>query len=173
MNRLFLFVLVTLLITSCSKGIEKDAKEQMKETIDELDLASVKITDIKTVFANDSLCILHFNSSAVDGYGNTETGLYEYVYFIQGRSSNKEIRKEAFITLDYYGENSILKSARRNYDSKLWEKDNIASMNDKDRKAWHIYRVARLYMMNHGSIIPPKRQNATTEKESRYDIDKW
>lgn len=52
MNRLYLFFLVVVLTTSCSNGVESDAKQQMEKTMKELakDPSSAKISDVKTLF---------------------------------------------------------------------------------------------------------------------------
>lgn len=164
MNRLYLFFLVVVLTTSCSNGVESDAKQQMEKTMKELakDPSSAKISDVKTLFFNDSLCILHFNFSAKNGFGAMRTSLIEYVYLVQDRHSDKEIRRESVINLDK-DEKSVLDIARGYYEERFLETDSIASLKDKDRKAWHIYMAANIHMILGGRTIG----------KDKYDIDNW
>ncbi|MBR2153965.1 MAG: hypothetical protein IJ901_05060 [Bacteroidaceae bacterium] len=165
MNKLFLFVLAFVLITSCSNGVEKDAKQQMEKTMKELakDPSSAKISDVKTMFANDSLCILHFRFSAKNGFGAMRTSLCEYIYLVHDRHSGNEKRRESVIDLDDKDSRSVLDIARDHYDEKFLETDSISSLKNEDRKAWHIYMAANMHMIFGGRTVG----------KDRYDIDNW
>lgn len=165
MNRFVLFVLVAALITSCSNSVESDAIHQMEKTMKELakDPSSVQILDIKTMFADDSLCILHYRISAKNGFGAMRTSRYEYVYLVHKRFSNKELRSEIVIDLEDKNDNSILDDARKYYKEKLYETDSISSLKEKDRKAYYLHFAADVRVIFHGRAIG----------EDIYDIDDW
>ena len=165
MKKLTLFLICSILLTACSNGVEKDAKQQMEQTMKELakDPSSVQISDTKTMFSNDSLCILHFKFSAKNGFGAMRTSLYEYVYLVHDRFSNKETRRESVIDLEDKGSMSILDNARKNYNEKFLETDSISSLKDEDRKAWHIYMAANMHMIFGGRTVG----------KDKYNIDNW
>lgn len=160
-----LFMICSFLLTACSNGVEKDAKQQMKQTIKELakDPSSVQISDVKTMFSNDSLCILHFKFSAKNGFGAMRTSLYEYVYLVHDRYSDKETRRESVIDLEDKDSKSVLDNARKNYKEKFLETDSISSLKDEERKAWHIYMAANMHMIFGGRTVG----------KDKYDIDNW
>lgn len=62
--KLFLLIIASLALVSCSSGLESKAKKQMKKTILEMakNPESVKIDNVKTIINNDSLCVLSFNA---------------------------------------------------------------------------------------------------------------
>lgn len=165
MKRIVLFTLLAALITSCSKSVESDAKQQMEKTMKELakDPSSVQISDVKTMFADDSLCILHYRFSAKNGFGAMRTSHYEYIYLVHNRYSDKETRKETVINLEDKDNKSVLDNARENYDEKFLETDSISSLTEKDRKAWHLHLAANMRMIFGGRTIG----------KDKYDIDNW
>lgn len=82
---LFFFSLILLLVVSCSNPgskIEKAAQAQCQATLTEMakDPTSVKFGDIQTKYLDDSLCILQFNWTAKNGFGNEITDQIEYYY---------------------------------------------------------------------------------------------
>lgn len=91
--------LLTVLMISCSKAnrLEKEAQEVMNATFHELakDPESVKLTNIRTVYGDDSLCIFHFNFKAKNGLGIETNDKMEYVYLVAG-----ETKYEAYQGLD-------------------------------------------------------------------------
>ena len=94
----FLFLmLISIVLLSCSKASkqEKEAKEIMPQTLREnaKDPSSVKISDVKTVFRNDSLCILHLLFTAKNGFGIESSSKVEYVYLTSGEKNMKHLRK--------------------------------------------------------------------------------
>lgn len=79
-----LATMVILLVTSCSQSakLEKAAKEQMEATFTELarDPSSVQLSNIETVYSDDSLCILHCDFSAKNGLGAEVKDKCEYIF---------------------------------------------------------------------------------------------
>ena len=165
MKKLLFLFLSCMLFLSCSNSVEKDAKRQMEQTMKDLakDPSSVQITDIKTMFANDSICILHFKFSAKNGFGAMGTSMYEYVYLVMNKNSEEESRLESVTDLEEKGKESVLEEAHRNYNEKFLESDSISSLNDEDRKAWHIFMAAEMHMILSGRVIG----------ENKYDIKNW
>ena len=68
-----------------SAKLENDAMKQATATIKELAKhpESSKTSDFRTVYATDSLCILHFNHTGKNGFGNEITTQMEYIYLLR------------------------------------------------------------------------------------------
>ncbi|MBR1687143.1 MAG: hypothetical protein IJ710_01245 [Prevotella sp.] len=90
---LMLAAMAMVSMASCSKStkLEKAAKEQMEATFKEMarDPSSVSLSNIQTVYSDDSLCILHCDFSAKNGLGAEINDKYEYV-FIHSNGKNYE-----------------------------------------------------------------------------------
>ena len=150
MNK-YLIILGVLLITACSNGLEKEAKEQMKKTMKELlkNPDSATLTNVKTELNNDSLCIIHFNCKAQNGFGGYTSTKYEYVY-LKWKTDDKTIYKEGVFDLEET--ESVIKKA----------KDLISSISehaDKDiRKGKSADEIERdsidtIYLVAFGKLI--------------------
>ena len=91
MKKIPLMLLFMLLVTACSTTpkIEKNAQEQCTKLFTELakDPSSVKLSDFRTVYRTDSLCILHLVFTAKNGLGVETSDDMEYIYFI-GENNN-------------------------------------------------------------------------------------
>ena len=155
---------LTTLIWSCSNGLESAAKQQMEETMKELakDPSSIQITNVETMFSNDSTCILHFKFSGKNGFGGVSSDEMEYIY-ITYHLKGKKITKETVFKLDK--KESILEIARDSYREKKWENDNNKDLSDEDKKAWYIHFEAQFYMIFNGREVG--------KTKSKYDVDKW
>lgn len=88
-----MLVAMMSLMTSCSESakLEKAAKEQMETTFKEMarDPSSVQLSNIETVYGDDSLCILHCDFSAKNGLGAEVKDKCEYI-FIHSNGKNYE-----------------------------------------------------------------------------------
>ena len=157
-----MFLFVAVLISSCSKGLESAAKEQMEETMKELakDPSSIQISNVETKFNNDSICILHFKFSGKNGFGGVSSSEIEYIYLIHTRAGNKT-KWEAVRKLD--DKKSVLSQAKEDYQEKKWETDKNKNLSDEDKKAWYIHFVADLDMIFNGREIDSKDD----------DIENW
>lgn len=62
MKKLFLLIIASLALVSCSNSLESKARKQMEKTMLEIakNPESVKIDNIEVVISNDSLCVLSF-----------------------------------------------------------------------------------------------------------------
>lgn len=94
-------VLILLALCSCSQKskLESMAKEQMEKTFKEMAKVpeSVKVSNLETVYSDDSLCIIHVDFSAKNGFGNEVKDRYEYIYISsngKNYESYQEISKE-------------------------------------------------------------------------------
>lgn len=70
---------------SCSEAnkTKNAAEEQLRKTLSEnMNDPNFKIDNVKNVFANDSLSILHFNITGKNGFGNEITEKIQYIYLI-------------------------------------------------------------------------------------------
>lgn len=103
---------VCCLMLSCSQSskIESAAKKQMEVTFKEVtkDPSSVKLSNMETVFNDDSLCIIHVDLSAKNGIGVDVKRRYEYI-FISSYGKNYESWQEinndnggVFVSLGQY-----------------------------------------------------------------------
>ena len=137
----------------------------MEVTMKELakDPSSFVISDVKTLFSNDSICILHFRFLGKNGFGAMQTSLCEYIYLVDDFNTEEEKRLEAVINLDNKENKSVLDDAHRYYNEKLFEPPRVSAMSDEDRKAWNIYFAAWMYVSNKGRYVG----------KDKYDINDW
>ena len=111
MKKYFLIILGVLFLTSCSNGLEKQAKEQLKKTMKEMlkNPDSATLTNVKTELNNDSLCIIHFTCKAQNGFGGYSSSKYEYIYLKSNRKNEETSYMEAIIDLEK--RESVIKQA--------------------------------------------------------------
>lgn len=163
MKKIFFLPFFTLFFMSaCSTNLESIAKKQMEKTMNELakDPSSIQISNVETVFSNDSICILHFKFSGKNGFGGFSSNNIEYIYLIRNRDG-KKTRHESLIKLDE--KESILNQAKKDYQEKKWENEYNKKLSDNNKKAWYIFFNADLYMLFNGREI-------SSDKE---EIDYW
>ena len=157
--RLLMIGICAILLVACSNGFEIKAKQQMEQTMKELakDPSSLQISNVETIFSNDSICILHYKSSGKNGFGGVSSSKMEYVYLTWTKGNGELVTYETVIKLD--DEPSILKTARKDYQEKNLEPEYVKKMNDEDRKAWHIHFAASLYMISSGREVNSEKNN--------------
>lgn len=87
--KLFLLIITSLALVSCSNSLESKARKQMKTTMLEMakNPESVKIDNVKAVISNDSLCVLQFVTRGQNGFGGYSRSEMEYVFV---KSKNKD-----------------------------------------------------------------------------------
>jgi len=87
---LIIMSLLTIILMSCSKAskLESEAKKTMEQTFREVakDANSLKFSNVKAVFSNDSLCIIRLGVSAKNGLGIETTSKMEYIYLVSGEN---------------------------------------------------------------------------------------
>ena len=112
LNLITAIVLCVLALCSCSQKskLESMAKDQMEKTFKEMakDPESVKLSNLETVYSDDSLCIIHVDFAAKNGLGYEIKNRCEYI-FISSNGKNyesyQEIAKEedgVFVSQDKY-----------------------------------------------------------------------
>ena len=79
--------MIACLFLACNQPtskIERDAQEQCRQLFTDLakDPSSVKLTDFRTVYCTDSICILHLVFTAKNGLGVETSDDVEYIYFV-------------------------------------------------------------------------------------------
>lgn len=153
-----------ILLISCSNRFETKAKKQMEQTMNELakDPSSLQVSNVETVFSNDSICIFHFKSSGKNGFGGVSSSKMEYIYLTWTKADGKLVTYETVIKLD--DKPSILKTARKDYLDKSLEPEYVKELSDNDRKAWHIHFAACLYMIAGGREV---------DSDNNNNIDNW
>ncbi len=128
MKKLFIVLLGSFLFLSCSNGLEDKAKNQLKKTMKELlkNPDSATLSNVKSILNNDSLCIIHFNCKAQNGFGGFTSSKYEYV-FIKSDVDGETSYNEMVIDLD--DEESIIEKS-----NDLLDEVNKKTGNDKRKK---------------------------------------
>lgn len=110
MKKYLLLLAVVGFMCSCNSDLENKAKKQMKETM--LELAKnpdeFKITNVKTILSNDSICVLSFMAKGQNGFGGYSATRYEY-YYLKQKDKNEEKTLEYVKNLD--DENPLKKTA--------------------------------------------------------------
>ena len=97
---LFFMAFMAIVVMSCTnkaKELNDEAKEAVKQVFQEIakDPSSVQLSNVNTVFSNDSLCILHLDLKAKNGLGIESNRKMEYVYMVSG-----EEKYEAYQALE-------------------------------------------------------------------------
>ncbi|MCR5645315.1 MAG: hypothetical protein K6F96_02835 [Bacteroidales bacterium] len=81
---LLVLIVVSFVVSGCTSSIERKASKEMKRKMTEVAKIpeSVKITNVKTAYVDDSLCILHYDFAGKNSYGAVVKNRYEFVYLI-------------------------------------------------------------------------------------------
>lgn len=91
MKKLLFVLSLVCFLSACDKTakIEKAAQDQCNKFFMEIakDPESVKLSDFRTVYATDSMCILHLVFTAKNGLGVESSDDVEYIYFM-GEDNN-------------------------------------------------------------------------------------
>lgn len=151
MKKYILFVLSVIFITSCSNGLEKQAKEQLKKTMKEMlkNPDSAKLTNVKTELNNDSICIIQFICKAQNGFGGYTTNKYEYIY-LKMDVKDETVYKEGIFNLEET--KSVIEKSKDVYKSILdvADKDiiNGKSADEKERDS-----INSIYLVAMGNLI--------------------
>lgn len=164
MRRLSFILVAILLLSACSGGVEKSAKNQMEKTFKELakDPSSIVFTDVETKYSNDSICILDIKMSGKNGFGGVVSSRREYIYLIS--HDEETVIREAIIDLEE--DESILEKCKEIYQAKKWADDSqLAKMTETEQKAFIIYNQSMMYALMNGRKIK--------DKKKLDDVDNW
>ena len=92
MKRVLLMVFSFLCIISCNTPIQEKAEKQLRQTINSQQTnGEVIISDVDTIYTEDSLCVLQFSVKGKDWYGEEIKGRGEYIFKIYEDGSKKEV----------------------------------------------------------------------------------
>ena len=92
MRRGLFFVFAFLCIISCSTPIQNKAEEQLRKTLNSQQTnGKVHISEVDTIYTEDSLCVLQFSIEGKDWYGEDVKGRGEYIFKIYEDGSKKEL----------------------------------------------------------------------------------
>lgn len=172
-----LLAVITVGVTSCD-SFEDAAKKQMENTLKEMSKnpETLEISNIETMFANDSTCVLHAKTKGQNGFGGWSTSDIEYVY-IKVKSENEKDRiREGFGRLDDDDYESVYKTAKGFYMVVL-EKYKEGSTNDlpygmngkgwdnepKEVRAFMLHFACELVSLSNGRYV--ENNNDNTEKD--------
>lgn len=113
MTRLIYILFAMILLCACGHSTESKAKAQMVKTIKDLAKdPDVKVSNIKTVFDNDTLVIMQCVVRGLNGFGGYTRSEMEYVYLYDHKDKKA---KEALLDMD----KSVIKQASEAYKESL------------------------------------------------------
>lgn len=143
----FIFALSAVILSSCSnkaKELEEEALKAMPQMFNDIakDPSSVKIANTKTIFSNDSLCIIHLNLTAKNGLGIETSNMMEYIYIQSGQN-----KYEAYQALDA---DSVFQ------DTKTFEKKKLGTIYEKLQYEDALYYRAAILTNNVGRAVGDK-----------------
>lgn len=171
MKKIIFILSLVLVLLSCSSEMENKAKDQMEKTIKEIakNPESIKLSNIETVYCDDSICILHFNMIAQNGFGGYSNNKEEYILFkdYNDDDSTKAIYEEYIMNIDQDNKEGIepaMKIAKGIY--KIFKTDKKSKLNDKQMKNTAIRVVTKSLVITNGRVIKD-------EKSEKEDVDKW
>ena len=154
MKKYIVIILSVMLIISCSNnGLENQAKEQLKTTMKEMlkNPDSAKLTNVKTVLNNDSLCIIHFTCKAQNGFGGFSSSRHEYIYLKSKSNKNeKPTYKEAVFDLEET--ESVIKKAH-DFDKSVAEIANKDLKQGKTAEEIERDSINSIYLIALGNMI--------------------
>lgn len=165
MKRIHLMFLIIFLlgIISCSQEskIEREARKTMKESFMELakDPSSVKFENIRTSYVNDSLCIIHFDFTAKNGFGNEGKDKMEYIFLI-----SKGKKYEGFQELD--GDSIYV-------DHSTWEKQRKCTIYEKLSYDDAVRYLAASYINDNGRMLGDTSIDSDFTIELPTHTGKW
>ena len=136
MRQYVILFLALLVLCSCN-SFEDEAKDQMKKTMKEWSKNSdtLKISNIKTLYVCDSLCILQFTTNGQNSFDEWSNKKFEYAYYYTSREDGSRIYLEFLIDLE--GGISAYESSVKMYNSiaediKSGEWDKMGEWDDLD-----------------------------------------
>ncbi len=151
MKNFILFILFALTIASCSNNnLDNEARAELKnfDFGNEIKPSTIKIEDVKTMFSNDSLCILKCFITGERHDGDSIKYEIEYIYIRLSdsfKSGTKTEDNEAYINLTL-GEKSIFSETDEHIEIAKWAKSKNSSSNsnksDEELKADMLYYSA-------------------------------
>ena len=151
----YIFVIVSVFILcSCSDGLEKQAKKHLDDYIEEFahNPDTYKARNMKTVYNNDSVCIIQFIGKGENLLGGYKSTHYEYIYVMIGdENENKYKAHEVLVNLDKKSDYNIpiLKQCEEVVDKINSEfKEDIG-----EYKSQLLYLIAEGKALLHGRLI--------------------
>ena len=112
---------------------------------------------------NDSLCIIHFNCKAQNGFGGFTSGKYEYIY-LRSNHEGKQTYKEAVLDLDK--SESVIEQAL-DFEASLSDIANKDLREGKSAEERERDSINAIYVMALGSMIFNGRE---VEKDDGEEI---
>lgn len=165
MKRILLFMtvlMVAVCMVSCN-SFENNAKSQLSESFKMglINPESAKIYDLKTVFSNDSICIIEFRGSGTNSFGGTISHNYEYIYLNHQNSDGKYYLYEYMKDLDdspkYKPFSETLKTIRttehNEYEYPIVTKMQDYNLTKEEAISDFIYHLASIQCLIHGRKI--------------------
>lgn len=101
MRQYVILFLALLVLCSCN-SFEDEAKDQMEKTMKELakNPDTYQISNIKTLFVCDSLCILQFTTHGQNSFGGWNSSRLEYAYYYTSEEDGSRKYHEFLTDLD-------------------------------------------------------------------------
>lgn len=160
-----LLVAFTILFCSCTSSIERKAKKEMKRKMTKVAKIpkSVKITNLNTVYVDDSLCILHYDFEGKNSYGVPVKNKEEFVYWISDDG-----------IFAYYNDidegKSVLELAKDRYqENEPYLKQEILDSKEKTEE----YKKLCLEVEAHFNCLINGYEVGKQDDDSDYDMSNW
>lgn len=102
MKNIIYILLSLLLLSSCSSGLESKAKKHLHKYIEEFahNPETYEIKNMKTVYNNDSVCIIQFTGIGENLLGGHKSTHYEYIYIRTKNDNNTYKDNEVLVNLN-------------------------------------------------------------------------
>jgi len=158
---IMLSVIVAFVVSGCTDSIESKARKEMKKQMHVLAKApyDVKVSDLGTMYKDDSLCIMHFYLASKDSKGLMANTRIELIYLIHGK-------EETALFLDLNEKESIMDVAKETYDE--LESKETASEEEKEKiKIKTLHLTADMWGLFLGYEVGKENY------KDKYDISNW
>ena len=158
---IMLSIIVAFVISGCTASIENKARKEMKKQMHTLAKApyDVKVSDLGTMYKDDSLCIMHFYLASKDSKGLMANTRIELIYLIHGK-------EETALFLDLNEKKSIMDVAKETYDE--LESKETASEEEKEKiKIKTLHMTADMWGLFLGYEV------GKDNYKDKYDISNW
>lgn len=148
MKKILFLIVIPFLLFSCSKNqteeTTNEAQESMEAYVKELARypESIKIENVRPIYANDSLSIFRFDFTAKNGFGVESTDKMEYIYLV-----DKGKKYEAIHEL---GSDSVY------IDNATWEKNKKGNIYENLDYNGALRYLAATFINSNGRVVGDK-----------------
>lgn len=165
-----LSVAFTILFCSCTSSIERKAKKEMKRKMTEVAKIpeSVKITNLNTVYVDDSLCVLHYDFAGKNSYGAVVKNREEFIYLVDEDGSFAYYH-------DIDDNESVLEKAKETYQESLpkMTEERYKELLVDEKKREEFKRACIKLEVSIKCLVYGYEVGKKNESDSEYNIKNW